>query len=424
MQSYYKDTILIWLSQKTPFENLCYIAIRLILISLFIIFLTTVNYKLIDTKKTNAQKIKTNSRGPLIIRAVACLYVLMGHYFLVTFNPSGGASNKMEYYIRALLSCSPWAGVWMFFTLSGYLIALGFYSGRHNISKEGIVKFYRSRSLRIMPLYYISILIVVLIIRPDFLTIQKIPKLFFTICFDQNGGDTPIGALWSVSTEFQFYLISPLIFLLFSAISKMRTLAICVSPILVIMSLYKFVIIKNYPELWHQRVYDPLVSNIDNFIVGFFIAFLVSKMKANGTCIKYGKYYGYFLLLLSWIFISLWSYPEMLCLPNLPGSANRIYFLSFAPIITSLITGIIIVCFELSKTISSSRFSGLVSFFGVTSYCIYVWQEPILLSMRRNYPLAISFNYSMMIYPLVFCSIVLLSYIFYITIEKPFYLRK
>ncbi len=115
-----------------------------------------------------------SARDPLLgLRALACLNVFFGHWFMVVFGPATPANSHEEYALRTALSFSPWCGVWMFFTLSGYLMGKGFVTGRHSIDREGLKKFYRNRVLRIFPIYFISMFLVAVFVDPTYLDFRN-----------------------------------------------------------------------------------------------------------------------------------------------------------------------------------------------------------------------------------------------------------
>jgi peptidoglycan/LPS O-acetylase OafA/YrhL len=143
------------------------------------------------------------------LRGWAILWVLMWHYlnFLKPILPG-------------------WAGVDLFFVLSGYLI-----TGRLITTKQRpdyFSHFYRNRALRIFPLYF-AILIAYFTIIHTFVRSQHLPtvvlyldhwKSFFLFTgnwtfiifgFPADGSLIP---LWSIAVEEQFYLFWPLVIFL------------------------------------------------------------------------------------------------------------------------------------------------------------------------------------------------------------------
>jgi peptidoglycan/LPS O-acetylase OafA/YrhL len=143
------------------------------------------------------------------IRGLAILFVLLWHYFPFTkpFFPG-------------------WAGVDLFFVLSGYLITgrlLATIGRSHYFSA-----FYRNRILRIFPLYYA--LITAFFLGATFL-VRPVNQPHFTwylqhwpgfFCFTQNWTmiihgvpeNLTLAPLWSLAVEEQFYLFWPLVILL------------------------------------------------------------------------------------------------------------------------------------------------------------------------------------------------------------------
>jgi peptidoglycan/LPS O-acetylase OafA/YrhL len=122
------------------------------------------------------------------------------------------------------LPCS--AGVQLFFVLSGFLITcilLQARSGKDlnksNSTTSGILKaFYSRRFLRIFPLYYLVLLIVVILNLPgarvSFLWHFGYASNYYY--FLLNAWNGPTSHFWTLAVEEQFYLFWPLVVLLVS----------------------------------------------------------------------------------------------------------------------------------------------------------------------------------------------------------------
>lgn len=148
-----------------------------------------------------------------------------------------------------------WTGVDLFFVLSGYLI-----SSRLTKTNEAgyFSKFYRNRALRILPVYYITLIFFYLVIN---LVIQPGNRHFFSyyndnwlsfLIFFQNWSlmqEVPasnhLQHLWSLAVEEQFYLLWPLFLYLF--LGNKYFFKILVFLILAIIFL-RTAIYFNYPE--------------------------------------------------------------------------------------------------------------------------------------------------------------------------------
>ena len=108
-----------------------------------------------------------------------------------------------------------WAGVDIFFVLSGFLITSILMDGR---GKEGAWgRFYERRALRILPPY-----VAFLILATVFLHLQWDHKAVWYALFAMNLAEVlhlgvpGLGILWSLAVEEQFYLFWPFIALRFS----------------------------------------------------------------------------------------------------------------------------------------------------------------------------------------------------------------
>lgn len=107
-----------------------------------------------------------------------------------------------------------WAGVDLFFILSGYLITNILVRDRERLSFGSMLgKFYLRRAERILPAYLIALLLLVVFTRTQWAHIwiyyatflQNIPYAFHLI------PDGPLVPLWSLAVEQQFYLVWPIL---------------------------------------------------------------------------------------------------------------------------------------------------------------------------------------------------------------------
>ena len=353
LQSYFKQTLIGYSSILgfTCWPEGFYWILRTFLVSIFIISI----FKLTPLEIIRPEKYvdiyakEKAMRDPLMgLRALACMNVFFGHWFMVVFGPNIPAHTQIDQTLRIALSFSPWAGVWIFFTISGYLMGKGFVTGRHSIDKGGLKKFYSNRILRIFPIYFFSIFLVATLVSPSNLDIRNSGTwndIFSSLLFDQQGGGA-IGALWSVSTEFSFYLLAPFLFLIISVLfKKARGLLFFMLVLCAIFGAIKFWILSNFPELWHTRIYMPLLLNLDCFISGMVTSFLVKDRLSDNKHIPHGLKIGIFVTLFFQSILSAWSFHEMASYDGIPGSSTRFYFLSYAPGLVALMSCLIIYIF-------------------------------------------------------------------------------
>jgi peptidoglycan/LPS O-acetylase OafA/YrhL len=163
--------------------------------------------------------INFRSRFPALdgIRALAVTIVFAFHY-------GGGAQGGLL--MRALNAArlQGWAGVDIFFVLSGFLITGVLYDTRNDSGY--FRRFYARRCLRIFPVYYL-VTVALLLLTPVFRYRWHAAHLLFLVYLGNfladlapalypihariHAADAYIGHLWSLCVEEQFYLLWPLL---------------------------------------------------------------------------------------------------------------------------------------------------------------------------------------------------------------------
>jgi peptidoglycan/LPS O-acetylase OafA/YrhL len=142
-----------------------------------------------------------HSDGLLELRGLAALSVVCSHAALGSYLASATGIDSL-----GALAISGSYAVFIFFALSGYLMAKIL---DRSYGPGHIGEFYRNRAARILPLYYVavaaSLVLTTTPLRPD-----HWPVLLLAYDYDFPG-TFPNAALWSLSTECQFYLLAPVI---------------------------------------------------------------------------------------------------------------------------------------------------------------------------------------------------------------------
>ena len=143
------------------------------------------------------------------IRGLAIIWVVLHNS---TGMPMAASSRWLH--VFPLLASRGWIGVQLFFALSGFLITLGLLESQG--ASHYFRNFYAKRALRILPLYY-AVLLVLLVLLPAVVTLgapfssaHQAPLWLFTANWTQS---LPygFGHFWSLSVEEQFYLFWPLV---------------------------------------------------------------------------------------------------------------------------------------------------------------------------------------------------------------------
>lgn len=144
------------------------------------------------------------------LRVAATLFVffLHGRAYVPGLDGASGA---------AFLTSPPaWAGVWILFFLSGYLMEKGFRKGRYEVFGERgfsfrkLIGFCAGRFVRIAPAYYLYLFFFVLLRgNPYFFSSPSVLLRMLTFTFNGEGGSVGIGHLWYLSPAMWLYVTAP-----------------------------------------------------------------------------------------------------------------------------------------------------------------------------------------------------------------------
>jgi peptidoglycan/LPS O-acetylase OafA/YrhL len=306
-----------------------------------------------------------------------------------------------------------YVGVWIFFCLSGYLMGKAFFLNRYSHTFDGIKLFWRNRILRIFPLYYFSILVVVAFQESKVFQGNHLSTLWRALTFTYGADATILNPpLWSLSTEVQFYLLIPFIYLLlYRPINRHWKIAgLAISLLLgsflirwFFWTIFQAQISQNV-SYYLAYIYGPLWSNLDVFLIGFLVNPVIfnrqcaSKIDPKQTDCMQGKpgleIEGILKIIASLGMIGLYF-----------GTAYYLYFIEggpdvvntwvtpfLLPPLTAVVTANFIFAFESGTSYERKRQPlshrsiienpfRLVEILGVLSYGIYLWHRPILANL-------------------------------------------
>jgi peptidoglycan/LPS O-acetylase OafA/YrhL len=166
------------------------------------------------------------------IRGIAIIWVILHNSIDVSH-----ASATGILWVLSILAHPGWIGVQLFFALSGFLITAGL------LDTRGTPHFYRNfyvkRALRILPLYY-SVLLLLLVIAPrvaaphwPFDIGSQASLWLFTVNWTHT---SPYGFahFWSLAVEEQFYLVWPLLVFWLTP-RRLLTACICLSVLALVL---------------------------------------------------------------------------------------------------------------------------------------------------------------------------------------------
>lgn len=218
-----------------------------------------------------------------IIRTLAIFLIMLNHFW--------GIISNVQYtnigILNFLFSMGGELGVTLFFIMSGY----GIYASLYKTEKKGKIS-YKSylikRINRIIPPYYISILIMLLLTDGTYyLSKEQLGNVLSHIFLIHNvfpsyaGGLN--GVLWALGTIFQFYLVAVI---LYKGINRYKSLflviSVCFTIICKMLAVHYLLPIMGMDmtySFWAGR--NLLTSVLDNFVIGMFISYLYYNRKTQ-----------------------------------------------------------------------------------------------------------------------------------------------
>jgi peptidoglycan/LPS O-acetylase OafA/YrhL len=218
------------------------------------------------------------------IRGLAVIPVFLYHASISTWTAiSTGNHNPVGELLHGI-AVRGWAGVDLFFILSGYLITSILLRAKDRENYYQV--FYARRALRILPLYY---LVMFGLISWHWPPIKDQIWFWFNISNFPTAFSPPFPILslshyWSLAIEEQFYLLWPAMVRRFDERVLTR---ICLGAIVVCFALRNLPIVLSWNQRWPNFIYRLTPFRIDTLCAGALLAILMHRG------VKLGKYRNY-----------------------------------------------------------------------------------------------------------------------------------
>lgn len=222
----------------------------------------------------------TNHYLPYIdgVRAI-CVFMVLVFHFSDYYKDRVYSDLIQEDSINLMFTSTGFSAVMLFFSISGFILATPFINQYVYDGKAVNVKQYLFRRLtRIEPPYFIVVtllFIVSLIIQNKGGFSELLPHYLYSMTYTSNffsGGDFPVlsDVLWSLEIEVQFYLLAPLIGMIFKVNKHVRRI-------------FLILILIFYTEHIRSHI-DPfgfrsIIKYIEYFLAGFLVADLYYEYK-------------------------------------------------------------------------------------------------------------------------------------------------
>ena len=261
-----------------------------------------------------------------------------------------------------------WSGVDLFFILSGYLITTILLRDRERMSFGKMLKqFYVRRAERILPAYFLFLLLAYGMVRTDLnhlwpfylFFLQNIPYAFHMI----SAG--PLIPLWSLAVEQHFYLLwPPVIYFL-----PRRWLKVCMLLLMAVTPLLRALCTPLFAS--PDAIYCLTPFRVDALAAGALAALLLPQCRPAGT-IRLAKVS---------MLVGVVAYALLSLHPWFRRSTHSEMFNSFAYSLNILILGGLFVWAVLSRDTPLTRFLSLkpLRWLGRISYMFYLLHLGILM---------------------------------------------
>jgi peptidoglycan/LPS O-acetylase OafA/YrhL len=274
---------------------------------------------------------------------------------------------------------STWAGVDLFFVLSGFLITGILLDSRR--STRYFTNFYARRTLRIAPVYY-GVLIAALLVAPLVIGVQRMPVLHrrliesqlwlwtYTANFLQASGAHTLpgfGHFWSLAVEEQFYWFWPLV-VFFS--SRRILLRICIA-VCCVLPIVRFLLLEHGSTPWALRQYT--FTRIDTLLFGAMVAIVIRDR----------QWIGWARTAVPWLAVA--SILALIWIGSrfgfIPFEARTTLILGYSAIGTLSAVLIFRVATQDYSKLSKAMSSNVLAWFGNYSYGIYIFHIPVALAV-------------------------------------------
>ncbi len=331
-------------------------------------------------------------------RAIAAIVVMIGHIELFRQNNWGNSLSEVV--------PSGHTAVMMFFVISGFLITFLLTKEKEKYGTISLKDFYLRRVLRILPLYYLILLVSSLffVATPKFSTIAYAITILPNISHASGCGWSVSPQIWAIGVENLFYIFFPLVMLLVPNKRMLLLLLITTVGLAILPHAIDFVnvrTIQNSP-LAHFNQKFFYCNKFDSLLIGCIAGFAFAK---NHKLLKiiYNKWLFFVCVIAA---IVMWG-----------GNIETKHFND--ELMSVLFTVVIVnVC---TNPYLNIRFENrFTQFLGRISYGIYMYHWIILLLAFKFLSTECTVWNTVLLYVFVITATIIVAWLSYETYEKFF----
>jgi peptidoglycan/LPS O-acetylase OafA/YrhL len=358
------------------------------------------------------------------LRGIAALFVFVFHYGY--FNPGIRLDLNVPLIGKALQFPLGFgfAGVDLFFVLSGFLLSLPFARATLSDAPHPPLKhYYKRRLLRVFPAYYAQ-LAIILVFGAWFVTwtppngVSLIAHLFMFFNIGWDPVRPMVGLWWTLPVELSFYLLLPFIA---SFMRPVKWLAFLIAAIVLSM-LYRAWSADHFAAAPEGAIFlaaSHLPGSLPEFLLGASAAILVQKLdllsiKRPTAWVLDSMFLGGLIL------TNLWFWKIMLPYGGIFWSGH--WSMVIAPLALGLPLSLIVISLYWGSRIGSLLFANpVVYFLGLISYSLYLWHFVVLQQAGVILGEAYTTMPGLPKFLLSLTLVILVSALSYFLFERPFF---
>lgn len=306
------------------------------------------------------------------LRALATMFVFILHAKM--FIP--GISH---YNFLAFLPA--WAGVWIFFFLSGYLLQKGF----NNKKYEGkglkfYIKWVFKRFLKIGIPYYLYLFFFLIMSGNGSLPSWNIILKLIFFVYNGTGAIDGLDHLWFISILMQLYVLTPLFNMIIEKLkNRPALLTILGGGLLIGGCLLRFFLMRA-TNRWHEIIYTPFYANLDVYLCGMISSCLffnaTNKLKLKAKVLQGLKIFAW-LSFCCFIIVNCWLY----------GHGNNYAYKVFFPTIYIAFCILFMFLYDCNKLeiepTKKFNFTKLINIFSKYSFYFYLFHISAIMFVKN-----------------------------------------
>lgn len=311
------------------------------------------------------------------LRACAIVVIVVYHCYAIA-----GGPWQAHQILHIIMSFGGELGVTLFFVLSGFGIFWSLYFKEQNNKMPVWRCFMKQRCIRIMPQYYASIVVLLIFQLSGLISVSGIKHILAYATFTQNlfieTHGSINGALWTMATIFQYYLIA---IFLYRLVRKNCIFSAVISILISITGkflVYHYLIpdfqLGDYAYFVYGR---QVLTALDNFVLGMVAANLVIRLLEKEISRKITILGGLFTLGIL-VILPIISY--ILCLKGI--YADNITGYTAHSVLAFLMASLIVSV----SVLPQRQYSVLrpLKFVAKYQYGIYLWHLPIIRNLYNS----------------------------------------